>query len=151
MKEPRGLRPYPDTGWAGAHRAYLALIDGHDPVAGVAGVVDLRPGSPDPAPLGPGVVSGPRDLLELRVLVDEIVGVGAWPVGALRTGRVVTGTVPITGPGPVLRLLASMEGLIEQRSPWGGWRHVIDSMASRIDALTALTIEAVFVDGSNPP
>ena len=144
IESPRA-RPGSSGGWDRARRAYLALLGPDDPAAALvaAGALDLRLGyDPDDAdPARRLVVSGPDDLKELREIVERAVGPGAWPPLPPVAG-VPIGTRLGPGRGPaMLALLMAMDGLVERRSPWGGWRTVVDTVASRVAALDGVTVD----------
>lgn len=135
--------------WDRARLAYRELLGEDDPVAGVLGagdVVDLRPGGP----VAPGgrsgvvVTSGPGDLGELREIVESITGAATWPVAEPSAGELVRGSIGLRNPGPALRLLAAMEGLVVDRGAmWRTWKTTLELVAGRLSGLDAVTVEAV--------
>jgi hypothetical protein len=132
--------------WDRARRAYQRLIDGHDPAAALveAGdTQDLRPSVIAPsAEVAPTLVAGPRDLQELRAVVERSLGVGTWPAAALIPGAEVVSTeISIEHPTALLGLLLAMEGLIEDRSPWRNWRSFVDTLAAAVDEIESVTVE----------
>ena len=160
MNERRRARSASSSEWDRARRAYRTLIGDHDPAAAAiaeGGAIDLRPGGPLPAPdTGLSrlvVVSGPADLVELREIVETATGVGTWPTAAqgnaaltaMGSGALHTARLEIERPAALLGLLLAMDGLIEDRSPWGTWRTVVDTLAGRVHELRAVTIEARIV------
>lgn len=146
-----------DLGWDRARGAYSAMINGFDPFGdshGV-GIVDLRPGftadelgAVDSG--GTAIVSGPSDLIELRVLVERLTGPGTWPVSELPAGFVVVetrnGEVELDRPAAALGLIMAMESRIEDRSrAWRTWKTVVESLAAGIPPSTKLTVESLLV------
>ena len=99
------------------------------------------------------LLAGPDDLIELRRVVERALGVETWP-GHRADGRIDpattwTATIPLRHPGPALALLLSMEGLIEDRSPWRRWRTAVETIAPEVTALDTLTVQAALVDVSD--
>lgn len=137
------------TGWDRARRAYERLLAEVDPAAAwlAAGATDLRMrgGRPDEVD-GPVVVAGPDDLREIQAIVDTQLGVGCWPRPPTVAGERRSTTVAAAR-GAVTALVHALEGHIELRSPWARWRTAVDTMASRLDLLEVVTLEAVLVPG----
>jgi len=145
MSESRRARSDSSGSWDRARRAYLAVLGDADPAAALLATdaVDLRLGYDD-ADVDPTrrlVVSGPDDLRELRTVVDAVIGPGAWPAPVADGGAPIRARLgPGRGPA-MLGLLMAMEGLIERRSPWGGWRTVVDTVAARVVTIEEVTVE----------
>jgi len=149
--------------WDRARLAYRHLLGGADPVADLlAGgdAVDLRPAGIETIGETAGelvVVSGPDDLLELRAIVESIAGTGTWPVPPPPSGETRRGSVELASPGPALRLVAALEGLVDDRGGmWRTWKTTTELVAARAARLRRLTVEAVVVSrpagrGGRPP
>lgn len=82
------------------------------------------------------------------MVVERALGVGSWPVPEQRDGGLRSAELDLAGPGGLLALLVSLEGLIEIRSPWRTWRTVVDGLAPAVAELDTVTVEAMVVDGS---
>ncbi|MEZ5244390.1 MAG: hypothetical protein R2707_04770 [Acidimicrobiales bacterium] len=145
MHDPLRARPGSSGSWDRARRAYVALLGGDDPAAVLlaAGALDLRlgyePGEWDPSRCI--VVSGPDDLAQLRAVVEEAVGVGAWPLVDPADGEPIGTHLGPGRSGAMLGLLMAMEGLVESRSPWGRWRTVVDTIAARVATIDEVTVD----------
>jgi hypothetical protein len=132
--------------WDRARRAYQRLIDGHDPAAFLVDpdeAHDLRPSVTVPALAAEAtLVAGPRDLQELRAVVQRSLGVGTWPAASLIPGAELVSTeILIERPTALLGLLLAMEGLIEDRSPWRTWRSFVDTLAAAVADIESVTVE----------
>ena len=131
--------------WGRARRAYVDVLGADDPAAQLLadGALDLRLGH-EASEIDPArrlVVSGPRDFCELREIVESAIGVGAWPTPGPGEGVVVRAPVTPDRPAAMLGLLLAMEELIDRRSPWARWRTVVDTLAARVNAIEALTVD----------
>jgi len=153
-------RPDSSGSWDRARRAYLMLLGDEDPADAYLadGALDLRLGhellDPDAVVVGVGGVdgaesvlfSGPGDLVEVKEIVEAATGVGTWPTPAAGHGELIRVRLELSRPAAVLGLLIAMEDLIERRSPWGRWRTVVDTIASRIAELDSVSIETRVVE-----
>ncbi len=120
------------------------------------GAVDLRPGwdVDEPGDLrvegASAVVSGPDDLTELRQVVERMTGPGSWPVCGVPDGFVVVETrrvvITLSRPGPMLRLVMSMDDLVDDRSrAWRTWKTVVESVGAALGPMFDLTVEVMLV------
>lgn len=136
--------------WGRARRAYRDLIADVDPAAAVVdepGVVDLRPrGAPTDLAGGSYVLSGPRDLIELRTVVELVTGPGTWPAPPPIDGELVRATLEVARPAPVLMLVQAMEGLVVDRTGmWRTWKTAVELVAATLADVDSLTVEAIVV------
>ncbi|MEQ8841302.1 MAG: hypothetical protein RIB98_09995 [Acidimicrobiales bacterium] len=154
MNEPLRARPGSVGAWDRARRAYVAMLGDADPAAALvaAGALDLRLGHDSHVPGSHvfeiqeprvRIFSAPDDLRELREIVETATGVGTWPAAAPVSGEPIERRIELFSAAPLLALLVAMDGLIERRSPWGRWRTMVDTMASRVGELDAVTVSLV--------
>lgn len=133
-------------------RAYQDLIRPGDPAATWrVDSEDLRPES-GPGPIGRRViVSGPKDLMELRTVMEGITGRDTWPFTTAESveGRTrLVSTVELDHHSAVLRFVAALAGRVEDRTrAWRTWRTVVESVGAILPTPFHLTVDAVLVSG----
>ncbi|MEM8708549.1 MAG: hypothetical protein AAGE98_18940 [Actinomycetota bacterium] len=124
--------------------AYRQLISGDDPARSwlAAGMVDARFAGDDvPAA---SVVRGPDDLVELHDIVDDLFGVGCFPRPAAAEGELASTRLAVSRPAAVMPFLESLRPHLDGRGPaFWTWKTAREAMAVRLQALDAVTIEAV--------
>ncbi len=131
-----------------------------DPVGALVaefGATDLRPSATVDETVatggsrGPTVVSGPNDLIELRLVVERVTGPGSWFTGpgAEVDGTTRRGHLDLARPAQVMGLVVALEGIVRDNGgAWRTWKTTVEAIAAGAGELESLTLEALVLDVS---
>lgn len=116
------------------------------------GATDLRPAATIEevtAARGPVIVSGPDDLIELRLVVERVTGPGSWFTGSGSEvdGTMRRGRLDLARPAQVMGLVVALEGIVpDNGGAWRTWKTAVEAIAAGVDELESITLEALVVD-----
>ena len=90
------------------------------------------------------MVRGPRDLVELHDIIDDLFGVGCFArPAAAGGGEIRTVELTIARPAVVMPFIEALHPQLHGRGPaFWTWKSAREAVAARLQALEAVTIEA---------